>query len=534
MLALFFDLPYFRYRKIITGGNMPLLRVKSLCLSGLLLTILLSAFEVSAAKYSVAINGGRVMDPDSGFDGAMNVGIQNGRIVTLSPEALEADVIIDAEGLVVTAGFIDQHFHWTRALGYKLAVRDGVTTAMDLEAGSFGRLIDDYYEMHAGKSLVNFGTAVSHELGRAAVHDGFIALDAPAALATGGRMGKGWSHAVSTGAKLDELLAITDEGLSRGALGVASTLGYMPGATASEMFSMQAQAAKYGRATFVHTRNTPGTATTEPNGAQEILANAVALGAPASINHFNNPGWELTQDLLVRLREQGHNVWGEYYPYAAGSTTINAQFLDPRVWVDQLGKRYEDTIFDPSSGTFLDQEAFLRIRESHPQRLIVVYKMPESEVIKWVGLPGIIMASDAMPMPGPDFDTPPVDTPFEAIPNLHPRTAGARGKSLRLAREAGIPLMQVLASLNYLPAKYLGDTGLSAMQERGRLQEGMVADITIFNPATVRDNSTYDKGAEPTTGVEYVLVNGEVVLSQGVVDTLKAPGQPIRFPVIDN
>lgn len=144
------------------------------------------------------------------------------------------------------------------------------------------------------------------------------------------------------------------------------------------------------------------------------------------------------------------------------------------------------------------------------------------------------MASDAMPMPGPEFDSPSVDTPYDKIPNLHPRTAGARGKSLRLAREAGIPLMQVLASFNYLPAKYLGDTGLKAMQERGRLQEGMVADITIFNPATVRDNSTYDNGAAPTTGIEYVLINGEVVLSQGVVDTRKAPGQPIRFPVIDN
>ena len=52
------------------------------------------------------------------------------------------------------------------------------------------------------------------------------------------------------------------------------------------------------------------------------VSNAVALNAPAIINHFNNPGWEMVQELLVRMREQGHNVWGEIYPYAAGQTTI--------------------------------------------------------------------------------------------------------------------------------------------------------------------------------------------------------------------
>ena len=75
------------------------------------------------------------------------------------------------------------------------------------------------------------------------------------------------------------------------------------------------------------------------------------------------------------------------------------------------------------------------------------------------------MGSDAMPVIG-EFSW---DTPFEELPNMHPRGAGARGKSLRLAREHGIPLMAVLAQLSYLSAKYLGDTGLESMKERGWL-----------------------------------------------------------------
>ena len=486
------------------------------------------------SDYSVVIANGRVMDPETGFDAIANVGIEGGRIAKITTETITGARVIDAKGMVVTAGFIDQHFHWTRPLGYKLALRDGVTTAMDLEAGSLGLMIDDYYDMHAGRSLVNYGTAVSHEISRAAVHDDFFAMDGVSALAKGGRKGKGWSHGVSTGEKLEELLSIAETGMRRGALGVASTLGYMPGVSATEMFRMQEVAAKYGRPTFVHTRHTPGTSTTEPNGAQEILANAAALGAPASINHFNNPGWELVQELLVRLRGNGHNVWGEYYPYAAGSTTINAQFLGPEVWVEKLGKRYEDTIFDPETRTFFSQETFLAKRAQSPQHLVIVYKSPESEIVKWIGLPGIIMASDAMPLPSPEFDKPSVETAYEDIPNMHPRTAGARGKSLRLAREAGIPLMQVLGSFNYLPAKYLGDTGLKAMQERGRIQEGMIADITIFDPETVRDNATYAQGTIPTTGIEYVLVHGEVAVEQGIVDTSVNAGQPIRFPVLED
>ena len=71
------------------------------------------------------------------------------------------------------------------------------------------------------------------------------------------------------------------------------------------------------------------------------------------------------------------------------------------------------------------------------------------------------------------------------------------------------------------------------MQERGRLQEGMVADITIFDAETVRDNATYEKGSLPTTGIPYVIVNGKVVVKDSKVLPDVFPGEPIRFPVED-
>jgi len=166
-----------------------------------------------------------------------------------------------------------------------------------------------------------------------------------------------------------------------------------------------------------------------------------------------------------------------------------------------------------------------------PATQIVLYKMSPDAIPDWCRLPGVVFASDAMMMPGGWDDAPRWDTPYEEIPNTHPRLAGTHGTCLRIAREHGIPLMQILAASSYNPARYLGDTGLEAMKVRGRLQKGMVADITILDPKTVRDNATYAKGTLPTTGIPYVIVNGTLVVKESKVLEDVQPGQPIRFPV---
>ncbi len=488
----------------------------------------------SADTYDLVIIGGRVMDPETKYDAIANVGIKGGRIAVITTNKIAGKETIDAKGLVVAPGFIDTHFHWTRPIGYKLALRDGVTTAMDLEAGAYGPRVDDWYKMHAGKSQVNYGTASGHEFARSKVTQKLPdaeLLDAPFSVVKSRGAGKAWSDEVLDLDKGNRMLAIIDEGLRQGALGVASTVGYMPGATAREMFEVQRAGANYGRPISVHLRYTPGTVTTEANGAQEILANAAVLGSPVSINHFNNPGWQLVQELLVRMRARGHNVWGEVYPYAAGQTTINAAFARPENWVEKLGNKYEKTMQDPATQEFYTLEKYKKVLAEAPTTQIVLYKMPPDAIPDWCRLPGVVFASDAMMMPGGWDDAPHWDTPYEKIPNTHPRLAGTRGTCLRIAREKGIPLMQILEAASYNAAKYLGATGLKAMQERGRLQKGMVADITILDPKTVRDNSTYVKGTLPTTGIPYVIVNGTSVVKDSEVLKDVHPGQPIRFPV---
>ena len=488
--------------------------------------------------YDLVINNGRVMDPETDFDGIRNVGIKDGKIATITEDEIKGRKTIDAAGLVVAPGFIDTHFHWTRPIGYKFALRDGVTTAMDLEAGVYGPRVDEWYAMHAGRSQVNYGTSSGHEFARMKVTEELPdedLLDAPYSVVKGRGSGTNWSDEVLDAEKGNRMLSIIDEGLRQGAIGVASTVGYFPGATAREMFEVQRVGANYEgpRPTSVHLRSTPGTATTEANGAQEILSNAAALGAPAIISHFNNPGWELVQELLGRLREQVHNVWGEIYPYAAGQTTINAPFLRPEYWVDELGNRYEDTMQDPLTNEFYTREKYEEVLAINGATQVLVYKMDSSAILDWCRLVGITYASDGMMLEGGWDDSLPWDMPFMDVPNTHPRLAGTHGTCFRLAREENIPLMHVIAASSYNPAKYLGDTGLEAMQQRGRLQQGMVADITILDPDTIRDNATYAQGTLPTTGIPHVIVNGKIVVYDSEVQRDVSPGQPIRCPVED-
>lgn len=502
----------------------------AILLSCIVLSLML-AIPTMAADYDIVIDKGRVMDPETNFDEVANVGIKDGKIAKITKRKLKGKETIDATGLVVAPGFIDGHQHCIEPYAYRLMLRDGRTTIMDLEIGSYGPTVDKFYKMREGNSPVNFGVSVAHEFARAAVLDGFSDwkyMYTPDALKS--RVKQGWSATRPTLEQGNRILADMDEGLRQGGLGIGSTVGYMrAGVSSREIFELQRLAGRYGRFIDMHFRLTPGDDVQEVMGIQEMLANAAALGSPAIAAHFNNPGYNMVHELLVRMRERGYNVWGEIYPYNAGSTALNAVFLEPEVWVKQLGNKYEETIQDVATGEFYTQKTREEMLKKEPTRPIIVYKCPEEWVANWVKMKGVAIGSDGMPIIPDDGLT--WDTPYEKIPNTHPRFSGSFAKVLRIARENDIPLMQAVSMTSYNYAKPLGNMGLKAMQLRGRMQEGMVADITIFNPETVTDNSTFEKGTIPSTGISHVIVNGIIVMKDSEPIKRFDAGQPIRFEV---
>ncbi|MDH3776660.1 MAG: amidohydrolase family protein [Desulfobulbaceae bacterium] len=502
---------------------------KSAMLLGLLVLGLMIVVSAMAADYDLVINNGRVMDPETMYDAVANVGVKDGRIAVITKDKITGKETVDAKGLVVAPGFIDGHQHCIEPYAYRLMLRDGRTTIMDLEIGAHGPKLNEWYKRREGNAPLNFGAAVAHEFARSEILDGFKNweyLYTPDAIRS--RVKQGWSKTRPNLEQGNQILSLIDEGLQQGGLGIGSTVGYMrEGVSAREIFELQKLSGRYGRFINMHFRYTPGDDVGETNGIQEMMANAAALGAPALAAHFNNPGYNMVHELLVRMREKGYNVWGEIYPYAAGSTALNAVFLEPEIWVKALGNKYEDTIEDVATGEFYTQKSREEMLKTEPTRVVLVYKIPKSAIVDWIKMPGVAIGSDGMPLFPDDNLT--WDTPYEDLPNTHPRFSGSFGRVLRIARENNIPLMQAVSMTSYNYARPLGDMGLKAMQVRGRMQEGMVADITIFDPETVTDNSTYEKGTLPSTGIEHVIVDGTLVMKDQ--EPLKGvnPGQPIRF-----
>ena len=273
-----------------------------------------------AGPFDLVIANGRVLDPESGLDGTRQLGLRGGTIVRISETPLDGTAILDAAGLAVAPGFVDLHVHGQDDENYRIKAMDGVTTALELEAGTED--VDGWYAARAGQSLINFGASSSHIRARAVeFHDKGVLL--PSGPAT---------HGLATPEQVDSMKARVRRGLQQGGLGVGMGIQYTPGATRWEIVEMFRVAAEAGAPVFVHVRSF---GTREPGSSVEsmleVLAAAAITGAPLHIVHINSMSLESTPEtlrLVEEARARGLDVTTEAYPYSAGQTYIESALLD--------------------------------------------------------------------------------------------------------------------------------------------------------------------------------------------------------------
>ncbi|NJN81246.1 MAG: hypothetical protein HC802_02450 [Caldilineaceae bacterium] len=354
------------------------------------------------ADYDVVILGGRVMDPETMYDDVANVGIKGGRITAITKDPITGTETVDASGLVVAPGFIDTHFHAVDPFASKLAVADGITSGMDLEAGA-SPVGEWYAQREKSGWQINYGTTAALAVYRLKVHDPELKptgpIDATTLFDWGGKAGAdgvvGWSLSRSTIEQMNEIMKMLDEDLREGALGVGAPIAYMQrGVTSYELFEAQRTAARYGRLASVHTRYHMNTQTPieAPIALNEVLANALVLRAPLLLAHDNDYGWWENQEKLQLARAQGYNVWGEYYPYAAGSTLISADFLRPEILEKANGYKYEETIYDPTLDKFLSKDEYLKTVKETPGKTVIVHMAPRKRWLKyWLTIPHMVV-----------------------------------------------------------------------------------------------------------------------------------------------
>jgi cytosine/adenosine deaminase-related metal-dependent hydrolase len=483
--------------------------------------------------HELVLSGGRVIDPETRLDRVCDVGIDGGRISAVG-DALDADATLNVSGCVVAPGFIDLHSHAQTLPGRRLQACDGVTSALELEAGRTP--IDRAYEHEAARgSPIHYGFSSSWAAVRMHVLAG-SALDGGARAIFGGIAGTEWQQAASP-TQLARILELVSDDLVAGAIGIGLLVGYTPGVDPGEYLAVAQLAASAAVPTFTHSRDivelTPETLI---DGAEELVRAAGTTGAHMHYCHINSTSSrhiDRVLALVARCQAEGGRVTTEAYPYGSGSTAIGAAFLAP--------ERLHERMRSPRSITYLptgervaDEARLRELRAADPGGLVITEFLDESDphdmalLRRSLTFPDAIVASDAMP-PIWTLDAPVDVTEWPLPPQAvtHPRTAGTFSRALRLWRDEDAPLIDAIHRATLLPARVL-EPAVPAMRAKGRVQAGADADIVVFDPDRVTDQATYIASTRPSSGINYVIVAGTLVVRDGLLVEDALPGRPIR------
>jgi len=505
----------------------------------------------SAQDFDLVIRGGRIVDGTGNPAYVGDVAIRQGKIVAMGRlQGLAAARTIDATGLTVAPGFIDIHNHSDFSIiqdgNAQSMIRQGVTSMIFGEGGSAApskryKDFDAYFAQAIKQGIsTNIGSYVGSSEIWTSVH--------------------GQKAGPPSAEELNGMRALVREAMEQGALGVASSLSGPPGSwiDTDTLVAMSEVASRYGGIYSTHMR-------TEGRGVFESVAEAIEIGRranlPVDIIHLKiaeHEMWGQMPELTATIaaaRARGQDVQANVYPYRAGQNNLSSiippwaheggsQALIARLQDPALRPRLENEINHGIAGTNWynhytatgSWEGMLLVSLSNPK-----YKQFEgkrmSEVIRATGKPGIETLFEllinnngsiptvyfhhneddmryALKQPwvsiGSDGTAVTTEGPL-ASGNPHPRYFGTFPRVLgRYVREEKvITLEEAIRKMTSANAAKIHQ------YDRGLLRPGMAADLTVFNAGTIIDNATYEKPHQYASGVEFVIVNGKMVLEHG-------------------
>ncbi|MQA99490.1 MAG: amidohydrolase family protein [Actinobacteria bacterium] len=446
-------------------------------------------------RFDVVIESGRVMDPATGFDHVANVGIDDGAVVAITEEEIRGRKRIDSSDRVVAPGFIDILSYEPNQYGVWYKIGDGVTANLGMHG--LNSEADDFFRTYEGRSPAHFGGAWDHAYVRGILMD----------------IGVGEA---ATKDQIQQLKARAEQGLKDGWMGIDFELEYAPGTSYEEVVAIARLAKRYNVPVFFHGRYSdmqePGTNIDTLN---EIIDTARDTGAPVHVEHINSTGGTFSMKrslkLLERARAEGLDVTACTYPYNFWATSLASErFADG--WQERFQIDYGDLAI-PGTGERLTAQTFATYKAQG--KIAAAFAIPEDDIRGSLESDFVMIGSDGI---------------LESRENNnHPRSAGTFARVLgRYVREERlISLMGALSKMTIQPARRL-QAQAPAMRTKGRLQVGADADITIFDPATVKDKATLQHPNRYSEGIDWVLVMGTVVKSPGRFFRSRNPGLAVK------
>jgi N-acyl-D-aspartate/D-glutamate deacylase len=422
--------------------------------------------SVEKSLLPLVLRGGRSFV--DGQWGTVDIGVDTAGKLRLGLN-LRGTETLNVTGRVIAPGFIDiladnsTSPETTYSIFEKYKVSDGVTTALQMHGGSPD--CGGYYRHFANlPHAINYGVST------------FV-------MAIRARSGA---------------TRQIEKNLAEGALGVSHSLEYQP-APYEEMLSYARLAKKYERPMFLHLRYS--SSEKELEGVDEAIRLALDTGARIHIDHLHSTGgtfhMEQALDKIRNANAQGLTITTCVYPYSFWATYLNNNRFGAG-WQQRYGISYEDLRIVGSEER-LNARSFAHYRKTSALAAVPEGTMPLEKTVD-------LALKEDFCMIGSDGGI-----QFEPRANSHPRGAGCFATAIRHALEIGLPLEKMIEKMTTLPRRVVAPV----LKERGVLEDGAVADLTVFDPATVRGNATVEDPNQFSTGIELVIVNGKIAFRDG-------------------
>jgi len=535
------------------------------------------------ATFDVVIAGGRVVDGSGAPWFSGDVGIVADRITAIGKLGdRPARRRIDATGMVVAPGFIDMlgqsEFNVLVDPRAASKVMQGVTTEITGEGSSVAPL-DDRLADAVRPQFERFGLTLDFRtLGEYFARlesRSHVAINLGTFVGAGGLRSYviGEGQRAATADELEQMKTLAAQAMQQGALGVSTALQYVPGRFAStdELVALASVASQYGGIYITHQRSE---AAQIDSSLDEILDIARRARIPAEIWHLKTAykaNWGRMPAVLARLhdaRNRGIDVTADMYPYDRASNGLDAclpiwvreggldpmlQRLNDPAQRERIKKEMDDpnvrewenqwygaggaagvmlsAVVEPSLQQYegMNFEQIGAAMKKDPRDAVmdlVIADKARSDVITTIMTEADVRTALADPLVaiGTDSSARAQDGPL-AGSKSHPRGWGSFVRILgRYVREER--LLTLEEAVRRFTSRAAWRVGI---KDRGMLREGMKADVTVFNPDTVRDAATYEEPAQYAEGVSYVIVNGQLVVDSGRITDAR-PGQVIRGP----